>query len=457
MDMNQQETLKLQQLGNGLSDGTALSWLFCYHSTQSKVEPKVDPEEKGILRQLALQVARLAELPIQEERRKLWSDHHCLAVTTPPVFIDPEFAWYELIPHTQLQCKNNLARIWEYRLRKEIYWQEKIGDDRVCTKDFPVCHVFYKTERGIEPHNTMSRKLDGAFHIDPVLTDWDDLGKLRFREIVVDYDKTNQILTLAHDVFDGILNVRIQNSWWYSDKLAEEAVYLRGFENYLYDFYENPDELHALMAFLRDEFLHMLDFLERESLLCLNNGGEFVGTGGYGWCDDLPGSQFNPDHIGLHNLWGYGESQVTVNVSPKMFDEFVLQYQEPILNRFGLNFYGCCENLDDRLCYVRKRIQRLRTVSVSPWCDPEKIAQQIKGDFVYCWKQNPARIAVKDPDWDLIRQEIRNVLQITAANGCPTEMLMRDVRTLAYNPEHASKWVRVVREEAGRIYGTTKG
>lgn len=450
----QQEKIKLEQLGNGVTDGTALSWLFCYHATQSGVDAKVDADERLILRKLAQKVAALAELPIQEERRKHWADHHSLVVTQPPVFIDPEFAWYELIPHTQLQCRNDLARIWEYRLLKEIYWQEQIGDDRVCTKDFPVCHVFYTTSRGIETHNTMSHKIDGAFRIDPVLTDWDDLGKMKFREIVVDYDKTEQILTLAHDVFDGILNVTIQDSWWYSDKLAEEAVYLRGFENFLYDFYENPDELHALMAFLRDEFLHKLEFLKKENLLCLNNGGEFVGTGGYGWCNDLPGEDFDPTHVGLHNMWGYGESQVTVNVSPQMFDEFVLQYQEPILQQFGLNFYGCCENLDDRLHYVQKRVPRLRTVSVSPWCNWEKMAQQIKGDYVYCWKQNPARIAVADPNWELIRQEIRQVFELTAAYGCPTEALMRDVRTLAYSPEHASKWVQIVREEGSRIYGS---
>ena len=454
MDRRQQEEIKLQQLGNGITDGTALSWLFCYQATQSKVEVCVDPEERVILQNLAQKVAQLAEQPIQEERKKLWSDHHSLVITRPPVFIDPEFAWYELIPHTQLQCKHGLARIWEYRLLKEIYWQEVIGDDRVCTKEFPVCHVFHKTSRGLDTHNTMSHKIDGAFRIDPVLTDWDDLGKMKFRELVIDYDATNRILQLAHDVFDGILHVTIQNAWWYSDKLAEEAVYLRGFENFLYDFYENPEELHALMAFLRDEFLHMLEFLQKENLLTLNNGGEFVGTGGYGWCSDLPGTPYDPDRVGLHNLWGYGESQVTVNVSPQMFDEFVLQYQEPILKQFGLNFYGCCENLDDRLHYVQKRIPRLRTVSVSPWCDWEKMARQMKGDYVYCWKQNPARIAVDSPDWDLIRQEIRQVFQLTAEYGCPTEALMRDIRTLAYSPTHASNWVRIAKEEGARIYGT---
>jgi len=455
MSTNQElrETIKLQELGNGVTDGTALSWLFCYQATQSTVAPVVDREEMQILRDLARQVARLAELPVQEERKKLWSDHHSLKVTKPPIFIDPEYAWYELIPHTQLQCKNNLARLWEYRLRKEIFWQEQIGDDRVCTREFPVCHVFRRTGFGIDFQHTKSHKRDGAYHIDTVLSDWDDLGKLRHRDLIVDYETTDKILALAHETFDGILDVVIHNAWWYSDKLSEEAVFLRGFENFLCDFYEYPDELHALMAFLRDDHLRTLDFLEREKLLSLNNNGEFIGTGGYGWSDELPGADYDPAHVKLQNMWGYGESQVTIHVSPAMFNEFVLQYQIPILERFGLNFYGCCETLDDRLDYIKQAVPRLRTVSVSPWSDPEVMARQLRGDYVYCWKQNPARIAVANPDWDVIRQEIAKVFAITAEYGCPTEVLMRDVRTLAYSPTHAADWVRIVREEANKVYG----
>lgn len=453
MDPNLRESIKLQELGNGLRDGTAMSWLFCYQDTQSKVDPLVDREEMQILRNLARQVARLAELPIQEERKKLWSDHHSLKITRPPIFIDPEYAWYELIPHTRLQCKNNLARIWEYRLRKEIFWQENIGDDRVCSKDFPVCHVFRRSGFGIDYHTTKGRKQDGAYHIDTVMPDWDDFPKLHHREIYIDYERTNRILELAHETFDGILNVVIRNSWWYSDRLSEEAVFLRGFENFLCDFYEYPEELHALMAFLRDDHLQMLDFLEREKLLSLNNNGEFIGTGGYGWCDELPGPDYDPSHIKLQNMWGYGESQVTIHVSPALFNEFVLQYQVPILERFGLNFYGCCETLDDRLDYICRAVPRLRTVSVSPWSDPEFMAKELRGNYVFCWKQNPAKIAVAAPVWEDIRQEAAKVFSLTAENGCPTEVLMRDVRTLAYSPTHAADWVRILREESRKVYG----
>lgn len=55
--------------------------------------------------------------------------------------------------------------------------------------------------------------------------------------------------------------------------------------------------------------------------------------------------------------------------------------------------------------------------------------------------------------WEPIRGELRNIFEITAKYGCPTEVLMRDVRTLAFDPHHASAWARIAKEEAARILG----
>ena len=78
----------------------------------------------------------------------------------------------------------------------------------------------------------------------------------------------------------------------------------------------------------------------------------------------------------LKDMWGFCESQETVSVDPELFAEFVLPYQMPILERFGLNCYGCCEGLDSRWDYIR-HIPNLRRVSVSPWADEAKMAEQL--------------------------------------------------------------------------------
>ena len=196
------------------------------------------------------------------------------------------------------------------------------------------------------------------------------------------------------------------------------------------DFYDHPDEVHALMAFLRDENLAMLDFLESENLLCLNNGGDFHGTGGYGWTDELPSSGFDGSHVKTEDMWGFCESQETVGVSPEIFEEFIFPYQNEILQRFGLNIYGCCEPLDTRWDVVKK-IPRLRKVTVSPWSNNETMAEHLSGDYVYCKKVNPALIAISNVDEDAVRKELREVFNATKKHRCPTEVLMRDVMTLA--------------------------
>jgi len=435
----------------GISDHTALSWLFCLELVMADLrEYRVDPDEQTILRSLACRVAELAELPIQAERQKLWTDNLSLKETRPLIFIDPELAWYEILPHTVLQCRNGLARVWEYRLRKEIFWQERIGDDRVCRREFSYQDIVHISDFGV-PKRKEGGGNGKAFHIIPVIEDYDtDMAKLRFRTF--DYDRAASALVaqLAHDTFDGILEVKRDNAWWYSCGLTSDLIELRGFDNFLYDIYDYPDELKAFMSFLRDDWLNMLDFLEKNDLLTLNNGGEFMGTGGYGWCDELPAPGFDPAHVRPEDLWGYGESQETVSCSPDAFAEFVLPYQVPILERFGLTTYGCCEPLDTRIDLIKAQVPHLRKVSVSPWSDVRLMAEKLGPDYVYCWKQNPAIIAGEKIDEDAIRADIRNTFAITREHRCPTQLLMRDVLTLAWQPENARRWTEIALEEARR-------
>jgi hypothetical protein len=146
-------------------------------------------------------------------------------------------------------------------------------------------------------------------------------------------------------------------------------------------------------------------------------------------------------------MWGFAESQETVGISPEMFAEFVFPYQVPILERFGLNCYGCCEPLDGRW-HVVKQIPRLRRVSVSAWADPQRMAGQLEANFIYSLKPNPADLAMSVLDEDHIRSGLREMLQIT--NGCHVEIIMKDNHTIRGDPYRVTRWVEMVREEIDR-------
>ena len=52
------------------------------------------------------------------------------------------------------------------------------------------------------------------------------------------------------------------------------------------DFYDHPDGLKELLGFISRANLAKIDFLEENNLLCLNNDGTYIGSGGLGFTDD---------------------------------------------------------------------------------------------------------------------------------------------------------------------------
>ena len=130
-----------------------------------------------------------------------------------------------------------------------------------------------------------------------------------------------------------------------------------------------------------------------------------------------------------------------------MFEEFVFPYQKPILGRFGLNCYGCCEPLHSRW-HVVKQFPRLRRISVSPWTDLEKMAEYLGNRYIYSMKPSPSDIAQPRIDKDGIRKQLRRALEIT--KGCVVEIIMKDNHTIGKRPENVIEWCRVAKEEAQR-------
>ncbi len=263
----------------------------------------------------------------------------------------------------------------------------------------------------------------------------------------MDEGATQELRELAEAVLGDILHVRVKNLWWWSLGLTRLLIELRGLQQVMYDVYQNPEILHAIMAVLRDGTQAMLDRLEQKNLLSLNNDDTYVGSGGLGWSSELPQPDFK-DAVRCADMWGSSESQETVGVSPDTFAEFVFPYQEPILKRFGLNCYGCCEPLDKRW-HIVKQIPNLRRVSVSPWADKEAMAQALEDHYIYSLKPNPVDLAMDDFDEDRIRAELREVFAVT--RDCCVEVIMKDNHTIRNKPQRVIRWVQIAREEAERL------
>jgi len=228
-----------------------------------------------------------------------------------------------------------------------------------------------------------------------------------------------------------------------------EAINLVGLEGLMLAMYDNPSGLHRLMAFLQADFHQVLDWYESENLLTLNNENDYIGSGSIGYTNELPGGDWQPgDPVRIRHLWGLSESQETVGVSPRLFEEFIFPYQQPVIERFGLSYYGCCEPVHTRIRTLKK-LRNLRRVSVSPWCDQALISAELGSDYIFCRKPNPALISTEVWDETAIRADIRATLE--AARGCTLEFAMKDVHTLSNQPWRLDRWVALAREECANI------
>ena len=363
----------------------------------------ISKKDKGILRRLATKVASLSNRPIEEEKRKLWYEHNSLRPIRPLVFCDPENGWNEIITKDQIDCAGELAQRWEIVLRKEIFWGELMLDDKVIEPYFDIGYTYNESNWGVEPI-IQGGEDGGAYTWEAPIKKYSDIDKLHFPIINVDYKATQRTLEVANDTFGDLLKVRKIGFWWWSLGSTYLLALLRGLETMMIDMYDNPKLIHRLMKIISEGTLEKLNFLEKNGLLSINTD-HYVGSGGFGYTKEIPAKGFDNSKVRTIDMWGFCESQETVGISPQMFEEFIFPYQLPILKRFGLNCYGCCDPLDQRW-YIIKNIPNLRRVSVSPWSNLEKMAENLEDKYIYSLKSLPTPLATAILDEGFVRKKI---------------------------------------------------
>jgi hypothetical protein len=125
-----------------------------------------------------------------------------------------------------------------------------------------------------------------------------------------------------------------------------------------------------------------------------------------------------------------------------MFEEYEIDYMMPVFERFGLVYYGCCDPLDGKMKEVRK-IPHLRKISMSPWANRERGAEEIGKDYVFSCKPNPAYLAMSRFDEDLVWKDLSEVMELCRKTGSPLEFILKDLSTLAGEPRRLWKWAEI--------------
>jgi hypothetical protein len=410
----------------------------------------ISNSDKLILRELAKQINDIASHQIMAERTASWYRLNALQPGRPLIIVSPEGSWRELLPWQNLTCEGETARGIEYTLRERIFSHEHINDDTVKGRDFTVRKSIPGLDEwwlDIDWGLPIKRNWGSAgYAYQPTIKEYKDIKKLRVPVIKYDEKATLDEHVQMLDLFGDILDVKIKGVDLVMFHIMYFYAHYRGLEQTFYDFMDAPAFAHELIHFFEKGYESIVNQLEEQGLLELNNDGRFVSSGGYGHTHELPQKDYNGP-VRPKDMWAAAEAQELAPVSPEQSEEFVISAERRLLSRFGRNGYGCCEPLENKLKYVLS-IPNMRRISVSPFSDIKKCADQIGTSAVFSWKPDPGFVSGLNWDEDAARAYIRNGLR--QAEGTVMEIILADTHTCRNQPRRFTEWVRLCREETTR-------
>ncbi|MBI2438010.1 MAG: hypothetical protein HYV36_04255 [Lentisphaerae bacterium] len=403
-----------------------------------------------ILRDLARQYAAIAAKPVQDERRALWAAHFGRKKTRPLVLVSfgMHNVWCrKVFGDSALQCAEAFYREHERALRMKIF-HDRIGDDCIqepwLTQGAAVKGSWDKPWGLLQSRHNPDVE-GGAWQYDPPFKNWADTGKLTVTPHEIDEGETARNVSRLREALGDILPVDVVRGAFYSHFSADLSTHLarlRGLGQLMLDMYEYPDELRRLLAFMRDGILANNQSAE--------DAGDYSLTSQHNqampYAEELERPRPNSGAVKRKQLWTFCAAQEYTLISPQFHEEFLFQYQRPILERFGLVHYGCCEDLTRKIDLLRN-LKNLRSIAVAPAADVRKCAEQIGADYILSWRPNPTDMVCCG--WD--ERRIRTIIQqgLTACRGCFVHIHLKDIETVEDDPERLSRWVKIVRGIAG--------
>jgi len=407
-----------------------------------------ETHERDVLRCLAERYAAIAALPIQDEKRKLWTDHFGLKPTRVPILATYGMwnVWCrEVFGDARMECRDPFLRQHERELRLRIFQHEVVGDDSI-QEPWIVLGAAVKggwaKSWGVEETMHGSGVEGGAAAYDPPLRSWDDVAKLHMTHHEVDEVETARNLEKLSDAIGDILPIDVQRTPTYAGFMADistSIAKLRGLEQLMMDMYEAPEELHRLLAFMRDGILQN----NREA----EAAGDFSLTSGQNqamcYAPELEPPRPNSGPRKRKEIWGFCAAQEFTLISPEFHEEFMFRYQLPIYEHFGLVHYGCCEDLRRKIDMLRQ-LKNLRSIAVTPVANVRQCAEQIGTDYVMSWRPNPTDMVCYGYDEGKIRRIISEGL--AACRGGYPHIHLKDVETVEGDVSRLTRWVRLVRD-----------
>ena len=408
--------------------------------------------EREWLRELARKQLEYAKSELNQKRIKEWYLHNDLKGERPMVQLEMWTFEQEIIPQ-RLKCVTPKARALEAQLYRNFLNRELFDDDRVVPDYFPLSYDAWFRMFDIEV-KVENAQLDGhqslGHHFIPCLEDLEEdyeEGKIKPSTFGVDLERTEKKKQFIEEMIGDILPVKIQMDCLYSVP-TQMLVHIMSMEQMMFNMYDYPELFKKMMGQIADDTLAYYRMLEEKKLILPTTTFESVGQGTFAFTNDLPGEDvFRERPFTTKDVWGFMDSQETVGISPQMYEEFIFPCYQKISSQYGLLSYGCCEPVHPIWERCISKLENLRKVSISPWCDEAYMGEQLRGSqVIYHRKPSPNYLGVdRILDEDALREHIRTTLR--AAKGCKVEFTQRDVYTIHNDLDKARRYIEIIREE----------
>ena len=396
-----------------------------------------------ILRELAKQQYELSQTPQMQTLKKEWFLHNTFKGTRPMITIELGGFESEIIPPL-LKCEGEKAREIEARLYRNMVNHTLFGDDFVVKDYYPITHSVWLKLFDLNVERVETGGLGHQF-VHQITDLKEDFYKIEQNsKYFGDKSKTQKEIEFINELFGDILPAKLEGRGLYAVP-TQDVVHFMGMENMLFAMYDYPAEFKAMMDRIADEYIEYFNWLAADGFLLPTVGGEAVAQGTWCYTDELPSEK---PELTTCDVWGFLDSQETVNISPDMFGEFVWPCYEKIARNYGLLSYGCCEPVHPIFDDYLSTLPNLRKVSISPWCDEEFMGERLKGkNIIFHRKPSPNFIGVGiELDEAAVIEHIDKTVK--AAKGCKLEFTQRDVYTAANNPEKVRRFVELIRQRA---------
>ena len=420
------------------------------------MELQIPEVERAYLRELARKQAEYAALPVMQKRKQMWYDLNDARPGARPPFIVETWTFdRDFLPDNLLRCTSQAGRFVERHLLRNVRNHELIDDDKVIPDTLDIHWLVEVDEFGVSIGRETIQDAEGVETgyrwLHPIKELRRDLDLLKPAECRADKEATLAFQAHLQELLGDLLPVRIRAWRHHGTMLTHRVIELMGMEAFFTAMHDSPDQVHRLMAYLRDNALRVMRWAEAEGLLAVNNGNEDSFGSSYNFTNRLPAPGYNGGPARLRDMWGSSNSQETVGVSPRMFHEFCFPYYRDVCEPMGLLYYGCCEPAHPFWEDIRQ-LPHLKKVSISRWCNQAFMGEALRGSgIVFSRKPDPNYLSVDVRlDEEAWAAHIRETLEAT--RGVSVEFIIRDVYTVHGDLGNARRAVEVARREIDRHY-----